>query len=146
MNGSVAELTQVLERLRLLSASDFAAWAPGAARERPVQWAAGCGSLNGRYRRMTVKPGFGLAGTALRVGRSVRRSGGEAAGGEAPCPLWQAERLEAGAALPLTEGGVVKGVLLLGRRNPRAYTDLELAEAVAELAFHAALLQASVPL
>lgn len=120
MNGDWNAVKAELECARLAAGCDFAALAwhvPGGGRS--VRWLCGTGSLNDKYLRMAVRPGVGLAGLALRVGKPMRKSADDGNPGDetAECPVMLSEKLVDALAVPLFDGREVKGVLLFGNRR-----------------------------
>ena len=114
-----AELTHLREAL----ASDVAAvaWLPDG---RP-QWAwwAASGCADDRYRMLSIRPGRGLEGSVLRVGRplALDDSHPDAARKRQESALMNVERLLAAAACPIAAAGS-PGVLMVGARSSRRYT------------------------
>lgn len=124
-----------LEQIRVRTHSDFAGVAlPLGLGSGLLQWSCAAGNTNRRYEQMKVKRGRGLAGLALQVGRLLTW---DAASGEAAklhdlyrdCPLLMAEGLQAAAVVPLHSSLLPDaGLLLVGRRQPDAYSAAELLE------------------
>ncbi|AJY75383.1 GAF domain-containing protein [Paenibacillus beijingensis] len=116
-------MTQELERLCLSSDSDFGAFAQPVESDRLMRWTCEAGSRNRRISQMTVKPGVGAAGMALRLGRPyiVNGIGNDSAVRE--CPVMLAEKLLSAVAMPIPAltGHSAGGVLLLGRRSGLNY-------------------------
>lgn len=134
-----------LELLSRLSFSDFAALALKSSEEARIRWVHAFGNRSERYRRMTLKPGTGPAGMAVRIGKPVvwvdTASAGEASGCD--CPLVAAEKLRAAAAIPIARGSGFDAVLLVGRRLPANYGPGEVANVEAALSGLIALLPGS---
>jgi hypothetical protein len=123
-----------LERLCRLSFSDFAALALKSSEEARIRWVHAFGNRSDRYRRMTLKPGTGPAGLAVRIGKPVvwvDTGSAEEIAGE--CPLVAAEKLRAAAAIPIKRGSGIDAVLLVGRRLPASYGLGEVANVEAAL-------------
>lgn len=119
MDGEWDAIKAELELARLAAGCDFAALAwrfPGGG--RTMRWLCGTGSLNDKYLRMAVRPGVGLAGLALRVGKPVRMGGndGDFDRGAAECPVMLSEKLVGAVAVPLYGGKEVNGILYFGTR------------------------------
>nr|WP_145406389.1 GAF domain-containing protein [Paenibacillus xylanexedens] len=89
-----------------------------------LRWKYTFGATNERVKRMTMRPGQDLVGTALRTGRTVmldEQSQGEFTPDR--CPLMLAERLVCAIAVPLfREGLLPSGVLLVGSRTPCTFS------------------------
>ncbi|WP_052487230.1 GAF domain-containing protein [Gordoniibacillus kamchatkensis] len=125
MDGCAAAMVAELDRLRLETGSDFAAFAVPLEGEASWRWSCASGNLNSRYKGLVIKSGRGIAGSALRTGRAVVLGRHRYASDlrKDDLPLLSAERLEAAAAVPVTvpAAGGSKGVLLVGARSPRDY-------------------------
>lgn len=84
-----------------------------------LRWKYTFGATNERVKRMAMRPGQDLVGTALRTGRTVmldEQSSGEYIPDR--CPLMLAERLVSAIAVPMfRDGGLPNGVLLVGSRT-----------------------------
>lgn len=135
-----------LERVRLATASDFAALARShaAGPAGPAwRWTEASGNRSERYRLFQVKPGRGVAGIALLTGRPVGSDRHRYADSlrSDDFPLWQAEGLAAAAAVPVLRGDAIVAVLLIGARAPRPYDSAELEQ----LAAAAASLASTLP-
>ncbi|RIX50488.1 hypothetical protein D3P08_19565 [Paenibacillus nanensis] len=121
-------MTQMLEHLGRLSASDFAALAMRASVYSKLKWDVMVGSRSERIGQMMLKPGIGLGGMAIRHGIPYRANRLENPAMLTECPVMLAEKLVSGVAIPLalvTAGGM-GGVLLLGRREGMPYANEEM--------------------
>ncbi|MFC7366399.1 MULTISPECIES: GAF domain-containing protein [Bhargavaea] len=129
----------VIDRLRERLGFDFMALAmEDAPSGYSVRWRFASGNLNNRYRRIVLRSGRGIAGTVFKTGKPLlvpfidpdRHT---------PVvfdyPIVKTEELTSIAAVPLYDGGRVKGVLLGGYRNGCAEVTetlcMEMAEASA---------------
>ena len=95
-------------------------------------WYYASGSRSNRYRLISFKVGHGIAGLAVRLGRTVTVSalvpGNIRLRQE--CALMLAEQLHSAVAIPFSStGNLPNGVLLLGNRDVRMFTDSEVAKA-----------------
>ena len=89
-----------------------------------LRWKYTSGATNERVKRMAMRPGQDLVGTALRTGRTVMLDE-QSSGGYTPdrCPLMLAERLVCAIAVPMfSEGSLPSGVLLVGSRTPCTFS------------------------
>ncbi|WP_152401887.1 hypothetical protein [Paenibacillus cellulositrophicus] len=127
--GTDDEFDRRLEWIRLKSGSDFIAYAQPAGSSRRMGWDRILGSSNVRVRQMTIKPGVGLGGMVMRHGTVYTAHEGENPFMREECPVMLAEKLLSGMAFPVTTGHSTasSGILLLGRRDGRAYTKTETA-------------------
>ncbi|MEC0184882.1 GAF domain-containing protein [Paenibacillus peoriae] len=97
-----------------------------------LHWYYVSGSRSNRYRLISFKVGHGIAGLAVRLGRTVTVSallpGSIRLRQE--CALMLAEQLHSAIAIPFSStGNLPNGVLLFGNRYVRTFTDSEVAEA-----------------
>ncbi|MCZ8518181.1 MULTISPECIES: GAF domain-containing protein [Paenibacillus] len=122
------KIQELFDRLRTETGSDFVGIAVTDGSHRQGRWIGASGSQNDRYRHMVLKPGRGLAGTALLTARSVTGRAGsrQRASGDADCPLMLAEGLSSAAAVPIRHLGRMLGVLYVGMRQEHEYTPFSL--------------------
>lgn len=97
-----------------------------------LHWYYASGSRSNRYSLISFKVGHGIAGMAVRLGRTVTVSallpGSIRLRQE--CALMLAEQLHSAVAIPFSStGNLPNGVLLLGNRDVRTFTDSDLAQA-----------------
>ncbi|MCD1258589.1 GAF domain-containing protein [Paenibacillus athensensis] len=123
MDSFEAQLLGELERLRVETGSDVAAYAAPARRSPLWGWVRVAGEVGRRFVRMAVQPGRGLVGAALRTGRAVvldrHRDAADLRREDAALLL--TERLIAAAAAPVLRDGHAVGLLLLASRRERDY-------------------------
>ncbi|GGD55420.1 hypothetical protein [Paenibacillus nasutitermitis] len=114
--------------------ADFAALAGLRKSERQAKWEYLWGSRSLRTRQMTVASGIGLAGMAIRHGSVCRIDSLSGLMKPADCPVMLAEHLKAAAAFALVATGGLnpEGILFIGRRTDKAFSDDEIT-AVAQL-------------
>lgn len=86
-------------------------------------WKAAAGNLSDRYRLMTIRPGRGLNGSVVKVGRGTSLHVAELIARRElhEYPILLAEKLRSAYAAPVMQGGIVHGVLLVGDRVKRIY-------------------------
>ncbi|QJC50952.1 GAF domain-containing protein [Paenibacillus albicereus] len=115
-----------LERLRRELGCDVAV-AGVAAQGGGLRWKAASGAASDRYRIMAERPGRGLAGTVLKVGRPMALQAAELRAGRQlqDYPLLIAEGLCSAYAVPLLASARPSGVLLIGSRSPKAFADAD---------------------
>ncbi|OZB91223.1 hypothetical protein [Paenibacillus sp. XY044] len=118
-----------LEWIRERSGSDFIAYAQPAGSSRRMGWDRVLGGSNVRVQQMVIKPGIGLGGMVMRHGTVYTVHEGEKPFMREECPVMLAEKLLSGMAFPVTAGNSTSssGILLLGRRDGRAYAKPEAA-------------------
>lgn len=128
MGNSRAEIEAQLNSLRNITSSDFSALALIDIRKHRIQWRYASGNINDRYKQMMVRPGQGLAGLVIRLGRHMVL---DAAMPDVPLkrlehPIMLAENLHSALAVPITIEREIHGVLLLGSRSIRTFTENEI--------------------
>lgn len=116
------DIQEIVDHLREHTSSDFCGLAclSGAM----LHWKFTSGASNERVKRMHMRPGQDLVGTALRTGRTAI-SDGRTSGDRLPgrCPLMLAERLVSAVVVPIFEKSSVPGaVILLGNRQPCSFS------------------------
>ncbi|TLS50445.1 GAF domain-containing protein [Paenibacillus antri] len=119
-----------LAALREAAGCDFAALAWKDSNGYAVRWRFASGETNDRYTRIVLQPGQGIAGTVLRTERPYLVNTLELRSGEDPrqYAIMLAEQLQSAAGHPVTAGGAVRGVALLGfRESNRRIEEPELA-------------------
>jgi len=90
-----------------------------------VKWHYAVGNLNDKYKRITVRFGKGIAGKIISTGVSMMMVNFpyQAAGKVTDYPIALAEKLNTCYAVPLFFNGIPKGVLLVGNRECRSFSD-----------------------
>lgn len=114
-------ITSELQRVREATSSDFAALALTEEAGSRIGWKYASGSANDRYRRMRLKPGSGIAGLAIRLGRPTVPDRAAAERLRQECPVMLAEHLASAIAVPFQTGPERTAVLLVGARRERIY-------------------------
>ncbi|WP_440115546.1 GAF domain-containing protein [Paenibacillus sp. QZ-Y1] len=116
-------IQEMIDGLRLNTSSDFCGLA--CLSGTMLRWKYTSGASNERVKRMEMRPGQDLVGTALRIGRTAL-SDAQSTEKHSPgrCPLMLAERLVSAIAVPVfQEGNVVpNAVLLVGSRLPCTFS------------------------
>lgn len=123
---------QSMDQLMTDIKSDFCALGLIEGNERLLVWKWVRGNISDRYMHMTSRPGKGLNGAVVKVGRGMSIHVAELIARRQlhEYPLLLAEKLRSAYAVPLMEGRQVIGVLLTGNRTKRIYgpTDRQAAE------------------
>jgi nitrogen regulatory protein A len=119
MGKAQTEMEEELSDLCALTCSDFSAFGKIDRSEHCIRWTYVHGNRNDRYKRIMQRPGKGLAGLAIRLGRPViiEEDTPEYAQLRKDDPLMLAELLTSAVAIPVQIGGEAGGVLLLGNRE-----------------------------
>ncbi|SFA97881.1 nitrogen regulatory protein A [Cohnella sp. OV330] len=88
-----------------------------------LRWPVASGNANDRLSGISEKPGRGLSGTVMKVGRPMTISMAELVYTRQlqEYPLLLAENLRSVYAVPLYRGGAPAGVLVAGDRKKRVY-------------------------
>ncbi|WP_071396265.1 GAF domain-containing protein [Bacillus tuaregi] len=92
-----------------------------------VKWHYAAGNSNDKYMRITVRYGKGIAGKVISTGRSmtVEDFPNHIIGKPLEYPIMLAERLLSAYAVPIQIKGIPKGVLLVGNRTKRTFSEEE---------------------
>jgi nitrogen regulatory protein A len=129
-------ISKYLEDLRLRTNADFSAFACQEPEEAAIRWKYAVGNKNERFRRIVLRSGKGIAGKVLMLGRPMLLENYEPRQHDDPqeYPILYAEELRSALGVPVLMAGRVKGVLLIGYRNPCIIEDVvvDLAEQVAK--------------
>ncbi|MFV8828203.1 GAF domain-containing protein [Alkalihalobacterium sp. APHAB7] len=118
----------ILEELNLKTSSDFAAIAFVVPISHHIYWGEAVGSLNEKYKGMRKKYGSGLIGAVARHGRMIVIDDRlpNASQKRLESPIMLAEKLFAAIAAPIFLDNEIKGVLLVGSRSNRVYSQEEI--------------------
>lgn len=112
-----------LEWLRDQTGSDLAAFAAPIPQQPQWRWIRAIGESSDRMMRLAVQPGRGVAGAALRTGRTIvlnrHRNAYDLRKEDAPLLLM--ERLSSVVAAPVLYEGKAVGLILLGSRSEKDY-------------------------
>lgn len=123
MDSFDLRLAGELEWLRDVTGSDLVAFAAPGKQQSQWRWISALGESSDRFLRLAVQPGRGIAGAALRTGRTIvldrHRDAFDLR--KADAPLLVTERLSSVAAAPVLLNGKAVGLLLLGSRSERDY-------------------------
>lgn len=124
-----------LSELRKLTDSDFCAAAVYDASARQIRWVAASGYTNEKFRYMVNRPGQGMTGEVIRIGRTVQRACITDGLPHTRDSIMLAEHLMVAAAAPVrNEANDTAGILLMGRRSDAVYgaPELSMLETAAE--------------
>ncbi|UNK16433.1 GAF domain-containing protein [Paenibacillus sp. N3/727] len=129
MMAGVMDWEERLSELRKLTDSDFCAVAIYAASERQIRWVAASGYTNEKFRYMVNRPGQGIAGDVIRIGRTVQKTCLSDEQRRDSDYMMLAEHLIVSAATPIQrEHNETAGILLMGRRKGEIYGVSELTQ------------------
>jgi len=124
------EIQVELDSLCKLTSSDFSGLAWVDQHDSRIRWLYASGNSNERYKHLAQKPGRGLAGLVLKLGRPVIVDAGktdiELAQLQHQYPIMLVEHLHTAIAVPLTLKDETRAVLLIGSRTERSYKENDL--------------------
>lgn len=128
MENLQLKIEEQLDSLRNITCSDFSALACFDHRKNRIQWKYVSGNLNNRYKQMVKRLGHGLSGLVVRFGRHIIIDGTDPAihRKRLEYPIMLSENLHSALAVPVTLKGNIRGVLLIGSRTIRVYTEKEM--------------------
>jgi nitrogen regulatory protein A len=116
-----------LDSLRNQTASDFSGLAWMDQHDNRIRWFYVSGNSNERFKRLALKPGRGLAGIVLRLGRPLiidsRLPNLERTNLQHEYSIMLVEDLLAAIAFPIKIQDETRGVLLIGDRSDRYYEE-----------------------
>ena len=117
------EIQDELELLRKITLSDFSGVAWMDRHDHRIRWLFASGNNSLRYRDLALKPGRGLAGLVIKLGRPVIIDSTMANYDRIKhdYSIMMVEHLQSAAAVPLAIQNEVHGVLLIGSRTMRIY-------------------------
>lgn len=120
MDTLAGVINKYLEELRQRTDADFSAFACQEPGEAVIRWKYAVGNKNERFRRIVLRSGKGIAGKVLMAGRPMILENYEHRQHDDPqeYPILYAEELRSALGVPVLIAGRVKGVLLIGYRNP----------------------------
>jgi nitrogen regulatory protein A len=126
MDTLAGVINTCLEELRLRTDADFSAFACQEPGETAIRWKYAVGNKNERFRRIVLRLGKGIAGKVWMSGRPMVLENYEPRQHDDPqdYPILYAEELRSALGVPVLIAGRVKGVLLIGYRNPRAIEEM----------------------
>ncbi|MBL0388689.1 GAF domain-containing protein [Tumebacillus sp. ITR2] len=116
------EIQKALDGLRLQVGVDFLALAI-AEGDGQIRWVNASGNRNDRFKRIVLRPGKGIAGRVITLGRPIVVEGIVPKAGDDPreYPILLAEGLCCAVAVPVVCGSRVRGVLLMASRTERSF-------------------------
>lgn len=124
------DIQNELDSLCKLTASDFSGLAWINQQDSRIRWLYASGNSNERYKRLAQKPGRGLAGLVLKLGRPIiidaSMTDSELSRIQHNYPIMLVEQLHAALAVPITLHDETGGVLLIGNRTERYYEENDL--------------------
>lgn len=122
-----AGLRPVLDSLREVLKSDLAALAFYDEADREIRWQVTSGSVSSRVESIRLRPGQGFAGRIVLTDLPLRtfRFPDDLTIDPGSYPIFLAEELQAALGVPVRGKGRILGVLMVGNRRPRHYSEAE---------------------
>ncbi|PWK15672.1 GAF domain-containing protein [Tumebacillus permanentifrigoris] len=120
------QIQHALDDLRAQVAADFLALAIPEP-DGQMRWQYASGNRNDRFKRIFLRPGKGIAGRVVSLGRPVAVEGMTPKAGDDPrdYPILLAEGLCCAVGVPVLRGERVHGVLLVANRSERIFADAD---------------------
>jgi nitrogen regulatory protein A len=128
------QIQAALDKLRTQIVADFLALAVPEP-DGQIRWQFASGNRNDRYKRIVLRPGKGIAGRVVSLGRPIAVQGMIPKAGDDPreYPILLAEGLCCALAVPILRGERVHGVLMVASRTERIF-DRQEVDAILALA------------
>jgi nitrogen regulatory protein A len=124
------EIQNELDSICKITSSDFSGLAWIDQQDSRIRWLYASGNSNERFKRLAQKPGRGLAGLVLKLGRPIvidaGKTGLELSRVQYDYPIMLVEHLHTAIAVPITVHDETRGVLLIGNRSERYYEENDL--------------------
>ena len=116
-------IKQEMDRLLAHLESDFCTFGLLHTETGELVWKVAAGNLSDRYRHIANRPGKGVSGSVVKVGRGVSLHVSELIAKRElhEYPILLAEKLRSAYAVPVMLDDKVRGVLLVGDRVKRIY-------------------------
>jgi nitrogen regulatory protein A len=124
------EIQDELDSLCKITTSDFSGLAWIDQHDSRIRWLYVSGNTNERFKRLALKPGRGIAGLVLKLGRPIIidacMSDLELSRVQYDYPIMLVEHLHAVIAVPIKIHDETRGVLIIGNRSERYYEENDL--------------------
>jgi nitrogen regulatory protein A len=124
------EIQDELDSLCKITTSDFSGLAWIDEHDNRIRWLYVSGNSNERFKRLALKPGRGLAGLVLKLGRPIiidtSMPDSERIRLQHDYSIMLVEDLRAAIAVPIKIQDEAQGVLLIGNRSERYYEENDL--------------------
>ncbi|KXG43843.1 GAF domain-containing protein [Tepidibacillus infernus] len=114
-----------MEELRKKTKTDFIGLALYDSMNEEIRWRLAVGALNERYKRIVIRMGKGIAGEVVQLNRTVKIENfpNQLLGDPIEYPILLVEHLVSVLAVPVSYQNRIHGVLLIGQRSNRIFTD-----------------------
>lgn len=116
-----------METLKNAINADFIGLAIYDTMTEEIRWRLAVGASNSRYKRIVIRMGKGIAGEVIQLNRTVKIESFpyDVLGKPIEYPILLVEHIKSSIAVPVGDGLRIYGVLLVGQRTERRYTDSE---------------------
>lgn len=116
-----------METLKNKINADFIGLAIYDAMTEEIRWRLAVGASNSRYKRIVIRLGKGIAGEVIQLNRTVKVESfpHDVLGNPIEYPILLVEYLKSSIAVPVSDSLRIYGVLLVGQRSERRYSELE---------------------
>jgi nitrogen regulatory protein A len=122
------QIQEHLDSFRAEIGADFVALALTEP-DHVIRWKYASGNRNDRYKRIVLRPGKGLAGKVMCLGRPIQMKFDEPQSMDDPrdYPILLAEGLKSLVGVPINSGERIPGMMLVGCRAHREFSPEEIA-------------------
>lgn len=116
-----------METLKNTINADFIGLAIYDAMTEEIRWRLAVGATNSRYKRIVIRMGKGIAGEVIQLNRTVKIESfpNDVLGKPIEYPILLVEHIKSSIAVPVADSLRIYGVLLVGQRNERQFTEAE---------------------
>lgn len=118
-------ITNKMEMLKGRTEVDFLGLGVYDVMAEEIRWRVAVGAKNTRYKRIVIRMGKGIAGEAIQLNRTIKIEDypNDVLGDPIEYPILLVEQLRSVIAVPVANEERVYGVLLIGQRHKRTFTD-----------------------
>ncbi|MFT9487318.1 MAG: GAF domain-containing protein [Tepidibacillus sp.] len=114
-----------MEELRNKTETDFVGLALYDLMNEEIRWRLAVGAMNERYKRIVIRMGKGIAGEVVQLNRTIKIENfpNQILGDPIEYPILLVEHLVSVLAVPVSYQNRIHGVLLIGQRSSRTFTE-----------------------
>ena len=126
------QLITKMEQLQQQTKTDFVGLAIYDVMTDEIRWRLAIGATNQRYKRIVIRMGKGIAGEVVQLNRTIKVNNfpSDVIGDPIEYPILLIEHLRSVLAVPVSFQQKIYGVILLGQREERNFTEIEEREAL----------------
>jgi len=127
------QLVKKMDDLKKNIKTDFVGLAIYDVMTDEIRWRLAIGATNQRYKRIVIRMGKGIAGEVIQLNRPIKVNHFpiDLEGDPIEYPILLIEHLKSVLAVPVSFREKIYGVLLVGQREERIFTDIEEKEVMA---------------